>query len=581
MLGGLIWGFIADKWHCHRTVVALACLISLLCIITQPTLSVYYGNTETNRCPAYNNLEFSIQEFNSQNISINNCSSNTRNSLDKNKTIGTNVINCTLDKQHNAVSPYSSSSHKDIIYGSMFFINFLFAFGQGCGVAFVDTATLRHSQLSPEDRPVQYGRQRMFAPVGSVVGILTTNLVIDYFPYNNDITCYAGIFAMYGFFTVLYSVSAIILYGGLTFRDRIDDAVEGDNNDNTSSMENGIHKIDDLNQENSKMDSTTFKNNNFHKNDNHKYPGKSSDAISTIIKNDNFKALPSNAYDSGIGECIDKAHKLKPSSLFLEHNEKEGSKPYQTQKEEVENEENLNESELNSRHQLPAAVVSFKENERCMQELNENNFRKDFIKTFSQYDVLFFYLTVLVSGLEYSQFTSFLFVYLKEMDASSSLLTLSIVFSNVASFVCLAYTNTIIKVLGGTLRTIAFTFLAYFVRYFGISLIRNPWLVLIFQPFHGITATLFMASGMLHLRDTSPLQVLTTLVSIFNGMHFGLGTFIGSSISGVVYERYGGRVLFRSTALLSVGWFCVLVVYILFKENFLRRKGKHNDDYEQ
>ena len=267
-------------------------------------------------------------------------------------------------------------------------------------------------------------------------------------------------------------------------------------------MENGIHKIDDLNQENSKMDSTTFKNNNFHKNDNHKYPRKSSDAISTIIKNDNFKALPSNAYGSEIGECIDKAHKLKPSSLFLEHNEKEGSKPYQTQKEEVENEENLNESELNSRHQLPVAVVSFKDNERYMQELNENNFWKDFIKTFSQYDVLFFYLTVLVSGLEYSQFTSFLFVYLKEMDASSSLLTLSIVFSNVASFVCLAYTNTIIKVLGGTLRTIAFTFLAYFVRYFGISLIRNPWLVLIFQPFHGITATLFMASGMLHLRDT-------------------------------------------------------------------------------
>lgn len=160
VLGGLIWGFIADKWHCHRTVVALACFISLLCIITQPTLSVYYGNTETNRCPAYNDLEFNSQESNS-NMSINNCSSNTRNSLDKNISIGTHVSNCTLDEQHNAVSAYSSSSHKDIIYSSMFFINFLFAFGQGCGVAFVDTATLRHSQLSTEDRPVQYGRQRL------------------------------------------------------------------------------------------------------------------------------------------------------------------------------------------------------------------------------------------------------------------------------------------------------------------------------------------------------------------------------------------------------------------------------------
>ena len=520
VFGGLIWGSIADKWHCHRIVITLACIIALFCIIAQPTLSVYYGNTDTNRCPAYNELvEYNTREFNSQITSINNCSNNdTRNSLNNSILISSYDTNCTEenDNQYNdAQSEYSSSSNKNIIYGSMFFINFLFAFGQGCGVAFVDTATLRHSQLSSKERPVQYGRQRMFAPVGSVIGILTTNLVIDYFPHNNDITCYAGIFAMYGLFTILYSVSAIILYGGLSFRDKIDDGLEENSSDAVSS--------------------TIIKNDNFHNND------------------------------------INNVHELTQTDTSFQA--EKDSKSQHCTIQETENENN-DKSGLKFHH---AAMLDKSDNANHTNSQqanvdNKNNFWKDFIKTLSQFDILFFYLTVLISGLEYSQFTSFLFVYLKEMNAPTSLLTLSIIFSNVGSFVCLAYTHSIIKVLGGTWRAIGFTFLAYFVRYFGISLIRNPWLVLIFQPFHGVTATLFMASGMLHLRDTSPLQVLTTLVSIFNGMHFGLGTFIGSSISGVVYEQYGGRVLFRNTALLSIAWFCVLVVYILFKERLLRSK---------
>ena len=118
-----------------------------------------------------------------------------------------------------------------------------------------------------------------------------------------------------------------------------------------------------------------------------------------------------------------------------------------------------------------------------------------------------------------------------------------------------------------------FCFFMYFVRYFGISWIENSWLVLIFQSLHGVTFSLYVAAGLQYLKETSPLSVITSLVALFNSIHFGLGTLIGSSISGVIYQRYGGRALYRCTALLSIAWFWVLAVFVFFKERKERKKA--------
>ena len=460
VLGGICCGLIADKWHCHRTVIALACLVSLTAITTQPAVSVYYGNPVTNRCPTpiIDAIQFhSIS--NDKNSSLNfrselvDCNNDTK--------LLTMQLNCS-----NTNLKLSRNYNSQTLYIIMFLINFCFSFSEGSSVAFVDSGTLRRSQLAPDNRPIQYGRQRMFASAGAIIGILVSNLSVDFFPANTTITCYAGIFMTYGIYTVLYGVFTILSYRGLSFREVKE----------KEDKESGNH-LTDINE------------------------------LETISVS---------------------CHEPKVASELWKDGEKE--------------------MEDNEFHQT-----------------NQSNFWRIFIKTFFQYDTMFFYLTTLVSGLEYSQYTSFLFVYLKEMHAPSILLTFAIILSNVASLTCFAYAHNIIRLLGGKWRAIPFSFLVYFVRYFGISLIRNPWLVLIFQPLHGLSATLFVATGLMHLKETSPLPVVTSLVSIFNGTHYGLGTFIGSSISGVIYERFGGRALFRSTALLSICWFFVLVVYVFFK----------------
>ena len=381
---------------------------------------------------------------------------------DNNTNLLTTHLNCTDSNATLKNKNINTSYDSQTLYIIMFFINFCFAFSEGSSVTFVDSGALRRSQLSMAGgRPIQYGRQRMFASVGATFGILVMNLSVDIFPENTKLTCYTGIFVSYGFYTVLYGIFTIISYRGLSF-----------------------HEV----KENKDVEL-----------------GNGTDARNT--KDEDVK-----------------------KNVKLDNQ--------------------------------PSKEVS--------------NFWKIFIKTFFQYETLFFYLTTFISGLEYSQYTSFLFVYLKEMDAPSSLLTIAIILSNCASGICFAYAVKMIRLLGGKWRALLFTFFMYFVRYMGISLIRNPWLVFFFQPLHGVTATLFVATGLMHLKETSPLPVFTSLVSIFNAIHYGLGTFIGSSISGVIYQRYGGRALFRYTALLSIGWFGVLVFYVFFKEKRERRNNKNS-----
>jgi len=216
-------------------------------------------------------------------------------------------------------------------------------------------------------------------------------------------------------------------------------------------------------------------------------------------------------------------------------------------------------------------LLSSYQNEESARK-NKKALRKILFATLMKWEVIFFYFTTFISGLEYSQFTSFLFVYLKELDATTTLLTLSIVIANVASFIGFAVCHILIDKLGGTWKVIPFTFLVYFVWYFGISIIENPWLVLIFQPMHAVTATLYVANGLYHIRETSPLPIITTMVSIFNAIHYGLGTIVGSSISGIIYEKFGGKTLFMSTSFLGLFWFFVTALYSFYKHKQHNKK---------
>eukprot|EP00111_Clytia_hemisphaerica_P004728 TCONS_00013579-protein len=417
ILGAPFWGLIADKWQCHRTVIILMTISTLLAITTQPFISVFYGDPDMNQCP-YQKINTKSTTLNNSIELLSNCKTCYNSTFSNNsKSYLSNVENT----QNNTPERFGA------LFLAMFSISLWLSFAEGSSIAFIDTGTLRRSQLSTQ-RKFVYGHQRMFSAIGGAVGIFTANLAVDYFP-QAAITCYTGIFGVYAFYTIFYALFTIILYRGLTFKEVSSNQGSNMENKTTNDTENPSLGIE-------------------HQGDNH-----------TCGDNKTIKDKK-------------KLHRILIQSL---------RKP----------------------------------------------------------DVIFLYVTTFVSGLVYSQHTSFLYVYLKELDAPSILLTLSIIFSNISSIFGFFFAQKVINLLGGTWRTIPVTFAFYFIRYCGVGLIKNPWLVLIFQPLHAVTATLYVANGLTYLKETSPLPVITTLVSLFNTTHYGLGTIVGSSLSGLIYEKYG------------------------------------------
>ena len=105
-------------------------------------------------------------------------------------------------------------------FGTLFAIIFVmqiigsFSYGS---LAFIDTATIRKSQLS-KNRKVEYGMQRTWAAPGAMFGNAFANLIIEHFPFK-QVTCGAGLFIPFGVFTILTMVLLMFLYKDLDFKD--------------------------------------------------------------------------------------------------------------------------------------------------------------------------------------------------------------------------------------------------------------------------------------------------------------------------------------------------------------------------
>ncbi|XP_066910348.1 major facilitator superfamily domain-containing protein 6-like [Clytia hemisphaerica] len=457
MLGGLCWGYIADRWQCHRAVILATCLLSLFAITSQPFIGLSYGDPETNKCP----VAGEASRMNGQ-LSINLSFPNNVTTGDTELSL--NFINDTSILPGNPIAHNKKKSRYGTLFVVMLIIYTTVTFAEAGGFPFVDSGTLRRSQLAAIDRPIDYGRQRMFGSLGAAFGITTTNLAVDYFPPNNYITCYAGIFLVYASYTCLCCLFLLLLYRGLTF-----------------------------NREN-----------------------KSPECV----------------------ECLNKDSDQLSTNSQDEHNNNNDNEP-----------------------DLPVK--------------EKPTLNKLLLNTLLRYDMLFFYLTTLVSGMEYSQITGFTYPYLKEMGATSIQLTMSTCASCLASFISYFYCKKVIKFLGGNWNAITFSFAGYFIRYISFGFVENPWLAVLINLTHGVSATLFNAAAMNHLKESSrkTIPIMTTLISIFNIVHFSLGTIIGSSICGVVYETYGGPAMYKGTGLLALAWSIISAFYVVIK----RRRNRKSE----
>lgn len=113
-----------------------------------------------------------------------------------------------------------------------------------------------------------------------------------------------------------------------------------------------------------------------------------------------------------------------------------------------------------------------------------------------------------------------------------------------------------------------FCFASYALRLGLISIIKNPWWVILVEFFmQGPSYALCYTSIVSYACAIAPPGTSATVQGIVAGMDDGFGFAIGSLISGILYTNFGGVITLRIFSLLAA---CTSVLYFIFYITYLK-----------
>lgn len=171
-------------------------------------------------------------------------------------------------------------------------------------------------------------------------------------------------------------------------------------------------------------------------------------------------------------------------------------------------------------------------------------------------------LLIAIWGIGESAIGNFLFLHIKSLGGSSTLMGIALSISLVGEIVAFSIANKILAKIGPG-KMMLLSFLVLFAWLFGLSLIRNPIAIPFFQVFGGAGYALIQSGSVAFVNERAPKQLGTTAQAIRGGVLSGLGVGTGALISGVIYEASGSVVLFRNMSYLTIAGFALGVVMYL------------------
>ena len=156
---------------------------------------------------------------------------------------------------------------------------------------------------------------------------------------------------------------------------------------------------------------------------------------------------------------------------------------------------------------------------------------------------LFLFL-VFASGVGLAITHHFLFLYLKHIGASQTMMGLALTIATSSEMVIFFFADRLLKRWGQQrLLMVAMLFTA--LRILAYSVISTPELALAVQLLHGPSFALMWVAGVSYASALAPAGLGATAQGLFAGVNFGLGGAVGGLIGGVLYERLGPVMMYR------------------------------------
>ena len=177
-----------------------------------------------------------------------------------------------------------------------------------------------------------------------------------------------------------------------------------------------------------------------------------------------------------------------------------------------------------------------------------------------------FLAVIVIWGVGESSITSFLFLHIKSLGGSSTLMGTALSVSLIGEIITFSIADKLQARIGPH-KMILLSFVVLFTWLTGLSLIRNPNAIPFFQVFGGAGFALMQSGSVAYVNARAPKEVGTTAQALRGGIYSGLGVGIGTLISGYIYENSGSIILFRNMS------FIVLAGFLLGIILYLRNRG--------
>ena len=176
---------------------------------------------------------------------------------------------------------------------------------------------------------------------------------------------------------------------------------------------------------------------------------------------------------------------------------------------------------------------------------------------------MLFMLVIIVWGIGESSISNFLFLHIKSLGGSSTLMGLALSVSLIGEIITFTFAHKIQARLGPHKMILA-AFVVLFTWLTGLSLIRDPNAIPFFQIFGGAGFALLQSGSVAYVDQRAPREIGTTAQAVRGALYFGLGAGVGAIISGMLYESSGSMILFRTMSFVSVAGFLLgIVAYLI------------------
>jgi len=173
---------------------------------------------------------------------------------------------------------------------------------------------------------------------------------------------------------------------------------------------------------------------------------------------------------------------------------------------------------------------------------------------------LLFLFLVLAGGAGQSIIHNFLFLYMNDLGASKTMMGFALTVATLSELPIFFFSGRLLTRWSAK-GLFVFATAVYVIRATALSYVAVPWMILVTQLFHGLTFSAMWVAGVSYADEIAPPGLGATAQGLFSGVFMGIATAIGAFLGGVLYQDFGGAIMYRTMSIaVAISMFIFLFI---------------------